>query len=646
MHHSLFSPRPLAIAVTLAVATPLLFGCSTEQTPLATVKPQPASAIQNRQDKLPNKNKHEAVRHAEQEQVESLTRAETADTDQATATSQQPKKRLLESKAKAPSLMSAYRHQGREIAHPAPAPYPPLHYSEPATTNERFVSFTDHSVKLTSNDPLSTFGVDVDTASYAIARQDLNNGRLPSAQSARIEEWLNYFQYGYTSPTTTEQPFSITTEIGPSPWADNKQLLLIGLKGYDVAKADLPPLNLSFLIDVSGSMHAQNKLPLAKTALKMLTQQLRPQDRVSIVVYAGAAGLVLDSASGSEKARISQALDQLRAGGSTAGGAGIELAYRTAQKNHTDDAISRVILLSDGDMNVGTTSTQALKKMVEKKRRSGVSLSVLTFGRGNIRDELMNSLAEIGNGNAGYIDTAHEARKYLVDEMAGSMMTIAKDVKTQIEFNPDRVSNYRLLGYETRHLENHEFNDDRKDAGEIGAGHEVTALYELTLAESGESLPARRYGGNAGNAGNAGNDKQITTPAVSSSHPQELAYLKLRYKQPGGDHSKLISQPIYRHQVRSHLANNSDDFRWAAAVAGAAQKTRGNGDIGSWGYRHSIDLAQQAMGADTMGYRAEFIRMLRMAEGLDQPQQLSRYPSSDPTHSGQALSAESRSSLN
>ncbi|MEH6649205.1 MAG: von Willebrand factor type A domain-containing protein [Motiliproteus sp.] len=641
MHHTLFSPRPLAIAITIAVTTPLIFGCSTERTPLATVESQPATTTQAQQDEKSNSKKREVELRTEQEQAQRLTQATSTDVDHASATRHLPQPRLLESKAKAPSLMRAESYTGGKIVQPAHAPYPPLHYSEPAATNERFTRFTDHPVKLVSNDPLSTFGVDVDTASYTIARQDLNNGRLPSAQSARIEEWLNYFQYSYTTPASEEQPFSITTEIGPSPWADNKQLLLVGLKGYEVAKADLPPLNLCFLIDVSGSMHAQNKLPLAKTALKMLTRQLRPQDRVSIVVYAGAAGLVLDSANGNEEGRITHALDQLRAGGSTAGGAGIQLAYSTALKNHTDDAISRVILLSDGDMNVGTTNTQALKKMVERQRNSGVSLSILTFGRGNIRDELMNSLAEIGNGNAGYIDSAHEARKYLVDEMTGSLMTIAKDVKTQIEFNPELVANYRLLGYETRHLENHQFDDDRQDAGEIGAGHEVTALYELTMIGTEDSsLPKLRYDSSTDR------QKESTKTTVASAYPQELAYLKLRYKQPNGDHSKLVSQPINHNQLRSELAQNSDNFRWAAAVAGAAQKTRGNAYIGTWDYRQSIDLAQQAIGADTMGYRAEFIRMLRMADSLDQPPHLSRSPTADLARSTQDLSGRVRSSLN
>ncbi|MEH6471171.1 MAG: von Willebrand factor type A domain-containing protein [Halopseudomonas sp.] len=640
MNHTTFSPRPL----TLAIATALLFGCSTEQTPLATVEPQTAAKSQVFKDEQQQLKKTDNMERREQERSLRLTQPTLSDADQlATASTssapnqikqpapqpQQNRKRtddqrLAEYKAKASSLLSRDHNRiasAESIAPPIPAPSTPLTYSEPPTSNERFAAFTDNAVKRVADKPLSTFGIDVDTASYAIARQDLNSGRLPSAQSARVEEWLNYFQYSYPTPTAEQQPFSITTEVGPSPWADNKQLLLVGLKGYDVAKADLPPLNLTFLIDVSGSMHAQNKLPLAKTALKMLTQQLRPQDRVSIVVYAGAAGLVLDSASGSDKARITHALEQLRSGGSTAGGAGIQLAYRTAQKNHSDDAISRVILLSDGDMNVGTTSTEALKTMVAKQRSSGVSLSVLTFGRGNIRDELMNSLAEIGNGNAGYIDSAHEARKYLVDEMSGSLMTIAKDVKTQIEFNGELVSEYRLLGYETRHLENHEFDDDRKDAGEIGAGHAVTALYELTLKGSGaESIPPLRYR-------NTVSQNAETDMPIEPIPSQELAYLKLRYKQPNGDQSTLISQPIYRSQIRSSLSESSDNFRWAAAVAGAAQKARSNAHIGDWGYSNSIDLAKQAIGADAMGYRAEFIQMLRMATSLDQPQQLSRYQS-------------------
>ena len=411
--------------------------------------------------------------------------------------------------------------------------------------------------------------------------------------------------------------------------------MVIGLKGYEVAKSELPPLNLTFLIDVSGSMSSSNKLPLAKTALRMLTQQLRPQDRVAIAVYAGAAGLVLESTPGNQKQKIINALDQLNAGGSTAGGAGIQLAYNTARKAITGNAISRVILLSDGDFNVGTTNTESLKKLIEKERESGVSLSVLTFGRGNIRDELMNSLAEIGNGNAGYIDSAHEAKKYLVDEMSGSMMTIAKDVKTQIEFNPAVVSEYRLLGYETRHLEHHEFNDDRKDSGEIGAGHEVTALYEVTLKGSGAELtPELRYQhkNNRQNdilqSNNYQSSESVNLKAMSNTEELELAFLKLRYKKSDGNNqfqntSTLITQPIYLKDALPSYADSSEHFRWAAAVAGAAQKSRGVRHIGHWGYADSIKLAKTAIGEDNMGYRAEFIRLLNMAQSLEHPVQMS-----------------------
>ncbi|OMH39256.1 von Willebrand factor type A domain-containing protein [Motiliproteus sp. MSK22-1] len=653
-----FTPAPLAIAITSVI----LFGCSSEKA-AQTVAPSPSPAAQqlsNGQSKNTPKDSQpiEVDRIQEQEysssnpnlrsdegrkkeksdlaatiSEESTARQVLKDYSRAETQVQLPLHKQLANK---PYAESKQQHKGAvsyDMATGAIAPVmssssvkpsSPLDYSEPPQDRERFTRFSDNPMKAVRKDPLSTFGIDVDTASYAIARQDLNNGRLPRADSTRTEEWLNYFSYNYPAPAAGEHPFSILTEVAPSPWAEQKHLIMIGLKGYEVAKSELPPLNLTFLIDVSGSMSSSNKLPLAKTALRMLTQQLRPQDRVAITVYAGAAGLVLESTPGNQKQKIINALDQLHAGGSTAGGAGIQLAYQTARSAMANNAISRVILLSDGDFNVGTTSTEALKQLIEKERESGVSLSVLTFGRGNIRDELMNSLAEIGNGNAGYIDSAHEAKKYLVDEMSGSMMTIAKDVKAQIEFNPAVVSEYRLLGYETRHLQHHEFNDDRKDSGEIGAGHEVTALYEVTLKGSGaELIPELRYGQNEDQ-----NNKSDDIESISNQEELELAFLKLRYKKPIGSNrfqstSTLITKPIYVKDVLPSYTQASEHYRWAAAVAGAAQKSRGIGYIGPWGYDDSISLAKTAIGNDNMGYRAEFIRLLGMAQSLEQPVQVS-----------------------
>lgn len=508
-------------------------------------------------------------------------------------------------------LPAADAMQGFSGSHPQPLPIIEPHPEQ--VDNERFASFSNSPIKSTAVDPLSTFGVDVDTASYSLARQSLNSGVLPQTESVRTEEWLNYFDYDYPRPESKQQPFSVSTELARAPWDKDRMLLSIGLQGYEVAKKDLPPLNLTYLIDVSGSMHAPNKLPLAINALKMLTRQLRPQDRVAITVYAGAAGLVLEPTEGSDKAKIFAALDRLRAGGSTAGGAGIRLAYNTAKQNHSNDAISRVILLSDGDFNVGTRNTDELKRLIEKERESGVSLSVMTLGRGNIRDELMNTLAETGNGTAAYIDSAIEAKKHLVDGMSGTLMTIAKDVKAQIEFNPAVVSEYRLLGYETRHLEHHEFNDDRKDAGDIGAGHRVTALYELITHDSPDKLsPERRY-----RQTDSRSDTDLRSEA--GQHTNELAYLKLRYKLPGQSRSTLISQPIYRNQLKMP-GSESINLRWSAAVAGAAQYARGVEQMRDWSFQQSQQLARQALGHDHYGYRAEFVRMLGLAADLDQPQ--------------------------
>ncbi|WP_210394747.1 vWA domain-containing protein [Motiliproteus sediminis] len=508
-----------------------------------------------------------------------------------------------------PPQPTAKRYQeradrGHEFAgqsYAPPSPWQPMVPHE--LTRERYAGFNDNPSYRVSDDPLSTFAIDVDTASYTLARQSLGRGQLPAPESVRTEEWVNFFRYDYPRPSDRTMPFSVTTELAPAPWDSDKQLLLIGLQGYEVPNTELPPLNLTFLIDVSGSMSAANKLPLAKQALKLLTAQLRPEDRVAIVVYAGAAGQVLPSTPGDQRQTILNALEHLHAGGSTAGGAGIQLAYATARQHHRPDGISRVILLSDGDFNVGTTDTAALKRLVAKERQSGVSLSVLTFGRGNIRDELMNALAETGNGNAAFIDNAHEARRYLVDRMSGSMMTIAKDVKVQLEFNPAAVASYRLLGYETRHLADQDFDNDRKDAGEIGAGHSVTALYELTLTDSPAlRLPELRY------------QPQPTQPAATTEH--EIAFLKLRYKQPGGNQSQLISQPVTRELHHEGLEHASANLRWAAAVAGAAQLARGLFTRDDWSYDDSIRLATGAAGNDSEGYRRQFIHLMRTAAAL------------------------------
>ena len=598
---------------TIAISAALLFGCSADNTNNTTAISHPQS-----REILVDKVEKEDAGEVKSEGAYNIYTGLRSESDEVTLSNKasgarvQTKESVSEPKVnriKSTMGLSTDMVRSNQI----PTSPIPMHseYSEPPKDNERYIAFANNPIKSTAVDPLSTFGVDVDTASYTLFRQTLNQGSLPRAASVRTEEWTNYFTYDYPTPTGLDTPFSINTEIGPAPWNKDKHLLAIGLKGYDVPKAEIPPLNLCFLIDVSGSMSSPNKLGLAKNALKMLTRELRPEDRVAIVVYAGAAGIVLESTPGDKKQAIIDSLDRLRSGGSTAGGAGIQLAYKTAKAHHQQDSISRVILLSDGDFNVGTTNTESLKELVANERVSGVSLTVLTFGRGNISDALMSSLAKTGNGNAGYIDTAQEAKRYLVDEMAGSMMTIANDVKAQIEFNPNVVSEHRLLGYETRHLEHNQFKDDKIDSGDIGAGHQVTALYELVLNDSPAKLtPDLRY------QSSTKDSKQLVD---LNSDQKEIAFLKLRYKKPTESKSVLVTHPIYVDSIKPTIASTSDTFRWAASVAGAAQHARGTGHVNGWSYGDSVALGKGATGRDTDGYRQEFIRLMELAHGLDQP---------------------------
>ncbi len=447
-------------------------------------------------------------------------------------------------------------------------------------------------------------------------RRLLNQGVLPRHDAIRVEEMINYFNYDYPQPRDGESPFSVSMEMGPSPWNESHQLLHIGLKGYDMDRSQLPPVNLVFLVDVSGSMQSPNKLGLLKTSLKLLVKQLRREDTLSIAVYAGAAGQVLEATSGADKAKIIAALDRLSAGGSTNGGAGIRLAYNLAQQAFEKQGINRVILATDGDFNVGTTDQQALKNLVEHKRKSGVSLSVLGFGGGNYNDALMQELAQTGNGNAAYIDTLNEARKVLVEEMSSTLNTIASDVKIQVEFNPAVVQEYRLIGYETRHLEREDFNNDSVDAGEIGAGHTVTALYELTLSGNASPLvDPLRY---------SSVHKPAAAAAAESSIDrltrEEVAFLKLRYKRPGHSASTLQTFPLFRDDIRKTLAQTSDNFRFSAAIAAFGQILRGGRYTRDFTLDEVMKLAGNARGKDSFGYRGEFLGLARTARVLDTTQ--------------------------
>ena len=474
---------------------------------------------------------------------------------------------------------------------------PPLP-SQPANT-ENYADRTDNPVHRTSEQPVSTFSIDVDTGSYSNVRRMLRQGVRPPADSVRAEEFINYFNYQHPAPTSRTVPFRVTTELAAAPWNTKRQLLMIGIKGYDVPKASLPAQNLVFLLDTSGSMASADKLPLLKQAFSMLVPQLRAQDRVSIVVYAGSAGLVLPPTPGDRHQQILAALDQLQAGGSTNGGDGIQLAYAMAKQSYVEGGVNRVILATDGDFNVGTVSQEVLETLVGDQRKSGIALTTLGFGQGNYNDAMAERLADVGDGNHAYIDTPQEAHKVLVDEMQSTLLTIARDVKIQIEFNPALVSEYRLIGYENRLLKREDFANDRVDAGDIGAGHEVTAVYEITPAGSGpDRVPALRYG---------------SSKTATASTGGELAHLRMRYKLPGADASRLIETPILQSSLTS---KPSQAFRFASAVAAYADLLRGGTHVEAWNWNDVGNAARDAQGDDRFGLRKEFVDLVAQARHL------------------------------
>ncbi|CAN4279745.1 VWA domain-containing protein [Pseudoxanthomonas sp. LjRoot125] len=470
--------------------------------------------------------------------------------------------------------------------------------AQPANT-EKYAERDDNPVRRTLDEPVSTFSVDVDTGSYSNVRRMLRDGQRPPADAVRAEEFINYFRYGHAAPTDRSRPFHVTTELAPAPWNAKRQVLMVGIKGYDVPKATLPASNLVFLLDTSGSMESPDKLPLLKQSFAQLVPQLRAQDRVSIVVYAGSAGLVLPPTPGDRHDEILAALDRLQAGGSTNGGDGIRLAYAMAKQAYVPNGVNRVILATDGDFNVGTISQDALETMVADQRKSGIALTTLGFGTGNYNDALAEKLADVGDGNHAYIDTLQEGRKVLVEEMQSTLLTIARDVKIQVEFNPAVVAEYRLIGYENRVLANEDFANDKVDAGDIGAGHEVTALYEITPVGSGaDRLPALRYGG-----------KTVAADAATG----EVAHLRLRYKLPGQDASRLIEAPIARDSLTTQP---TDAFRFATAVAAYADLLRGGQRIDGWAWNDVARTARAATGRDPYGLKAEFVGMIDQAHRL------------------------------
>lgn len=464
--------------------------------------------------------------------------------------------------------------------------------------DEEYAQYTANDLIQVSQQPVSTFSVDVDTASYALVRNQLNQGLLPNPQAVRAEEMINYFDYDYPVPDERSQPFKPSISVLDSPWNVGRKLVHIGIKGYELTAAEQPPSNLVFLLDVSGSMNHANKLPLVKQSLGMLLNRLKPTDTISIVVYAGAAGTVLEPTPVAEKSRILDALNKLQAGGSTAGAQGIRRAYQLAEQNFRRDGVNRIILATDGDFNVGQSSNEDLQTLVERKRDQGIFLTVLGFGRNNYQDDMMQTLAQNGNGVAAYIDTLNEARKVLVEEASANLFAIAKDVKIQVEFNPDTVRDYRLIGYETRALTREDFNNDRVDAGDIGAGHTVTAIYEITPTSSAPNSDPLRYAPNS-------EAQKVARPAADS----EYGFLKLRYKEPTATESKLISTPI---KVRTGEA--SGDVKFSVAVAGFAQLLSNSKHTGSLQYADIIASALAHRGNDEFGYRSEFVQLVRQAE--------------------------------
>ncbi|MFJ7354725.1 von Willebrand factor type A domain-containing protein [Phyllobacterium sp. NPDC097923] len=491
----------------------------------------------------------------------------------------------------------------------APMPAPAVEMAQDSIapqqpSGDRVQRFDTNPVKRVADDPVSTFSIDVDTASYAMVRRSLKDGALPDPDSVRVEEMINYFPYDWKGPQSRETPFNTTITVTPTPWNQNTKLMHIGIKGYDVVPAEKPRANLVFLIDVSGSMDEPDKLPLLKSAFHMLVGKLDPKDKVSIVTYAGNAGTVLEPTEVKDKAKIFDALNRLEAGGSTAGEAGIKEAYRLAKANFVKDGVNRVMLATDGDFNVGQSSDEELKTLIEDERKSGVFLSVFGFGEGNYNDEMMQVLAQNGNGTAAYIDTLAEAEKTLVQEATSTLFPIAKDVKIQVEFNPATVAEYRLIGYETRALKREDFNNDRIDAGEIGSGHTVTAIYEVTPKNSPAVLTDDlRYA------------KPNAATADTKAGSDEYAFFKIRYKLPNEDVSKLITTPVTKANEVSAAA--SDDVRFSTAVAAFGQKLRGTDSLASYSYADIARLGAGSRGDDAFGYRSEFLSLVRLADALE-----------------------------
>jgi Ca-activated chloride channel family protein len=476
---------------------------------------------------------------------------------------------------------------------------------QPQLSADKFPDKETNKTLLVADQPVSTFSADVDTASYAFVRRLLSAGQVPPPDAVRVEEMVNYFPYKYAAPKSRSQPFAVTTEVMPSPWTVGNQLVHIAVRGFDIPATERPNANVVLLIDVSGSMGPQDRLPLLKQGFRLFAEQLRDGDRVAIVTYANGTQVVLEPTSGKDKHKIIEAIDALTASGGTAGGDGLQRAYAMAERNFDARAVNRVILATDGDFNIGITDPKQLEKFIADKRKSGVYLSVFGVGMGNLNDALIQRLTQSGNGNAAYIDSLLEARKAMGEELGSTMFPIANDVKVQVEFNPGQVAAYRLIGYETRMLQRQDFKDDKVDAGDMGAGHTVTAIYEIAPASaSAQLVDPLRY-----------NKEKGEEPAAKGKN-DELCFIKLRYKLPGESTSRLTEHAVHAASAHSTFDAVPDDQRFAIAVAAFGQRLRGEQQVADYGYAEIANLANAARGVDGDGYRAEFVKLVRMAESL------------------------------
>lgn len=510
----------------------------------------------------------------------------------------------LDGTVSAPSKSRSLAPAESKLMAQQPAMAPADQVQPQEENRDRIEDFKTNPVHAALEDPVSTFSIDVDTASYSFVRRSLKEGFVPQADTVRVEEMINYFPYDWKGPDSATTPFNSTVSVMPTPWNTHTKLMHVAIKGFDVKPTEQPKANLVFLIDVSGSMDEPDKLPLLKSAFRLLVGKLKADDTISIVTYAGEAGTVLMPTKVAEKDKILNAIDNLQPGGSTAGEAGIKEAYRLAQQSFVKDGVNRVMLATDGDFNVGQTDDDDLKRLIESERKTGVFLSVFGFGRGNLNDQMMQTIAQNGNGTAAYIDTLAEAEKVLVEDASSTLFTIAKDVKIQVEFNPNKVSEYRLIGYETRALNREDFNNDRVDAGDIGSGHSVTAIYEITPKGSGgEQIDPLRYG-------------QASVDNGGVANAGEYAFVKIRYKLPNEDVSKLITTPVTSANEVASFDEAGTDQRFSVAVAAFGQKLRDEDATAKFGYDKIMEIATAARGSDPFGYRSEFLSLVRLASAL------------------------------